>query len=60
MSRTATSWPGSATSCIAIGDPSIEELFTLVADTGFQSVKVIIAPNDLRVRRARLEPSMPS
>jgi hypothetical protein len=46
--------------CIAIGDPAIEELFTLVADAGFQSVKVIIAPNDLRVRRPPLEPSMPS
>ena len=43
--------------CVAIGDPAIEELFTLVADTGFQSVKVIIAPNDLRVRRAPVVPS---
>lgn len=34
--------------CVAIGDPAIEELFTLVAQTGHQRVKVIIAPNDLR------------
>lgn len=34
--------------CVAIGDPGIEELFTLVAQTGHQRVKVIIAPNDLR------------
>ncbi len=35
--------------CIAIGDPAIEEIFTLAADTGPQNVRVIIAPNDLRV-----------
>jgi hypothetical protein len=34
--------------CVAMGDPAIEELFTLVAETGHQRVKVIIAPNDLR------------
>jgi len=34
--------------CIALGDPAIEELFTLVAETGHERVKVIIAPNDLR------------
>ena len=45
--------------CVAIGDPAIEELFTLVADTGYQNVKVIIAPNDLRVRRAPSLASMP-
>ena len=30
--------------CVAMGDPAIEELFTLVAETGHQRVKVIIAP----------------
>jgi hypothetical protein len=35
--------------CIAIGDPGIEELFTLAEDVGTQNIKVIIAPNDLRV-----------
>lgn len=34
--------------CVAIGDRAIEELFTLVAQTGHPRVKVIIAPNDLR------------
>lgn len=34
--------------CVALGDPAIEELFTLVAQTGVSHVKVIIAPNDLR------------
>jgi murein L,D-transpeptidase YafK len=38
--------------CIAIGDAAIEELFVLVADTGISHVKVIIAPNDLRVKPA--------
>ena len=37
--------------CVAIGDRAIEELFTLVADTGHARVKVIIAPNDLRIGR---------
>ena len=35
--------------CVALGDRAIEELFTLVAETGHAKVKVIIAPNDLRV-----------
>jgi hypothetical protein len=35
--------------CVALGDPAIEELFTLVAQTGHSKVKVILAPNDLRV-----------
>ena len=42
--------------CLAMGDPAIEELFTLVADTGLwhdgdrarPRVRVIIAPTDLR------------
>lgn len=38
--------------CIAIGDPAIEELFTLVADVGTPRVRVVIAPNDLRARGA--------
>lgn len=35
--------------CVALGDPAIEELFTMVAQTGHGKVRVIIAPNDLRV-----------
>ncbi len=35
--------------CVAIGDPAIEELFTLVADAGRENVNVIIAPNDPRI-----------
>lgn len=35
--------------CVALGDRAIEELFTLVAETGHSRVRVIIAPNDLRV-----------
>jgi len=45
--------------CVAIGDPAIEQLFTLVADTGFQRVKVVIAPNDLRVRGAAISERLP-
>ncbi|HEX6083702.1 MAG TPA: L,D-transpeptidase family protein [Thermoanaerobaculia bacterium] len=35
--------------CVALGDPAIEELFTMVAQTGHGNVRVVIAPNDLRV-----------
>lgn len=45
--------------CVALGDRAIEELFTLVAETGHQRVKVIIAPNDVRVRRAIVHPRAP-
>jgi hypothetical protein len=34
--------------CLAVGDPAIEELFVLVAKTGVNNVKVVIAPNDMR------------
>lgn len=45
--------------CVALGDPAIEELFTLVAETGHPRVKVIIAPNDLRVAGAVMHESAP-
>ena len=35
--------------CVALGDRAIEEVFTLVAQTGHAKVRVILAPNDLRV-----------
>jgi murein L,D-transpeptidase YafK len=31
--------------CLAIGDDAIEELFLLVADTGLQRSRILIAPN---------------
>jgi hypothetical protein len=34
--------------CLAVGDTAIEELFVLVAKTGANNVKVVIAPNDMR------------
>jgi murein L,D-transpeptidase YafK len=46
--------------CIAIGDPAIEELFTLVAETGRERVKVIIAPNDLRAGGAVIHDEAPA
>ena len=45
--------------CVALGDAAIEELFTLVAQTGHAKVKVILAPNDLRVARPVLHESAP-
>jgi len=38
--------------CLAMGDPAIEELFTLAADAGAEVVRVVIAPWDLRTRAA--------
>jgi len=46
--------------CVALGDPAIEELFTLAADTGPQRIKVVIAPNDLRTGGAILHESAPT
>jgi murein L,D-transpeptidase YafK len=45
--------------CVATGDPAIEEVFTLVAQTGASKVRVIIAPNDLRTARAVRHPEAP-
>src|SRR5262249_53611248 len=45
--------------CIALGDPAIEELFPLAADTGPQRIRVIIAPNDLRVDGAAMREDAP-
>jgi hypothetical protein len=44
--------------CVAIGDEAIEELFTLVADTGISNARVIMSPVDFRVVRAT--PGMPA
>jgi hypothetical protein len=46
--------------CVAIGDPGIEELFTLVAETGPSRVKVVIAPNDLRAGGAIVDDEAPA
>ena len=40
--------------------PRIEELYTLAQDSGVSNVKVIIAPNDLRVGHAEIASDAPS
>jgi murein L,D-transpeptidase YafK len=45
--------------CVAIGDRGIEQLFTLVAQTGLANTHVIIAPVDLRVSGAPVAASTP-
>ncbi len=40
----------SSIGCLAMGDPAAEELFVLAAAIGIENVKVIIAPQDFRVR----------
>ena len=34
--------------CMAVGNPNVESIYTVVARTGVENVKVIIAPNDIR------------
>jgi murein L,D-transpeptidase YafK len=36
--------------CLAMGDPTIEELFVLVHEVGFRNVEVLLVPYDPRVR----------
>jgi L,D-transpeptidase-like protein len=38
--------------CLAMGDPAIEELFVLAADVGREHIRIILAPQDLRVQPA--------
>ncbi len=45
--------------CVAVGDTAIEELFTLVADTGLPRVQVILSPSDLRVASAPVTEATP-
>ena len=45
--------------CVAIGDVAIEEVFTLVAETGTPHVRLVLAPNDLRVAGAPMSESTP-
>jgi L,D-transpeptidase-like protein len=43
--------------CLAMGDPAIEELFVLAADVGRPHIRIILAPQDLRVRPAVVLPT---
>ena len=45
--------------CMAMGDTAIEELFTLAADSGPERIRVIIAPNDLRLAGAAMAEDTP-
>jgi hypothetical protein len=46
--------------CLAMGDPAIEELFVLAADTGISNIKVILSPCDLRKTRFDSRNTLPS
>ncbi|WP_028776020.1 L,D-transpeptidase family protein [Shimazuella kribbensis] len=37
--------------CLAIGDEAIEELFVLAHDVHIKNIKVILSPNDMRVKK---------
>ena len=45
--------------CLAMGDPAIEELFTLVYRTGMDKVEVLIAPYDPRKKPLKVGKGMP-
>lgn len=45
--------------CVALGNPAIEELFTLVAETGYSRVQVVIAPHDFRTGRVVVRSGSP-
>lgn len=36
--------------CLAMGDPAAEDFFVLAADAGLETIELIIAPHDFRVR----------
>jgi hypothetical protein len=38
--------------CIALADKAVEDIFTLVADAGVNSTKMLISPRDLRRKKA--------
>jgi len=45
--------------CMAMGDTGIKQLFPLVYAAGIENVEVIIAPNDLRIKKAIRYPAEP-
>lgn len=46
--------------CLAMGDPAIEEIFTLAAETGIEKISIILAPVDFRERALpKLETPLP-
>src|SRR5205814_9302535 len=45
--------------CVAIGDPGIEQLFTLAADTRLPRINVLLAPTDLRIPASAVQPPTP-
>ena len=50
----------SSIGCLAMGDKTIEEIFTLVEAVGRNKVKVIIAPSDPRQHQILPNPTLPS
>ena len=45
--------------CLAMGDPAIEEIFTLAADIGRANIEVVIAPTDPRISTLQPIESLP-
>lgn len=48
-----------STGCLAMGDPAIEELYTLAGAVRLRDIKVVIAPFDLRTRPRDTLPAKP-
>lgn len=45
--------------CLAVGNPSVEELFVLVARIGLENTEVILAPHDFRQSPVQIPPGAP-
>lgn len=45
--------------CLAMGDPAVEEIFTLVAEIGRKNIEVVIAPTDPRTGSLQPIASLP-
>jgi len=46
--------------CLAVGDPAVEEIFTLVARVGMDNAEAIVAPHDFRARPAIIPAGAPA
>ncbi len=47
--------------CLAMGDPAIEELFVLAADTGIENIRLILTRIDFRKRDLPgISPALPA
>ena len=49
-----------STGCLAMGDPSIEEIYELARQVGRRRITVVIAPFDMRIKADKEVPDEPA